>query len=251
MFSPPVAVYESKALQTLNVRTRGIDLTQWSMLTKNQFLWLVGKLEPFHGQKILDVGSGYGRIAAEIQKRLDAQVTGIDLYPSMLDPARKAFGDKVTFLEMNYEALTFPEGSFDALYAVDSLYFTEKLPKVVPALYRCLRPGGGMAIFWSQPIPPDGDPAILQPDRTAVASILNTEAIPYVYTEFTEEDLELWTRANSALHELKADLLRDGMEEETWKMRYEESGNVLATAQQKRQRRYAYWIEKNTLSEPV
>lgn len=45
------------------------------------------------GERVLDVGCGYGAVADSIARRANANVVGIDLNPSNIDHARKRFTD--------------------------------------------------------------------------------------------------------------------------------------------------------------
>lgn len=66
------------------------------------------------GESVLLSGVGTGLDLPHIQAGV--KVTGIDLSPAMLRKAKdKAKGRDVSLLEMNAQALEFPDGSFDAV----------------------------------------------------------------------------------------------------------------------------------------
>jgi phosphatidylethanolamine/phosphatidyl-N-methylethanolamine N-methyltransferase len=100
-------------------------------------------------QLILEVGVGTGLSLPYFRK--DAKVTGIDVSPEMLDKARRRV-DKLGLtqvegiLEMDAEAMSFPDDSFDAVLA---LYVASVVPS--PARFgaemrRVCRPGGSIVI---------------------------------------------------------------------------------------------------------
>lgn len=69
------------------------------------------------GAAILDVGTGSGFFPL-LLKDLDAQITGIDLTPEMLEQARDAVkeqGASARFLQMDAEHLAFEGESFDLI----------------------------------------------------------------------------------------------------------------------------------------
>lgn len=70
---------------------------------------LLGFLDPRPGQRVLDVGCGFGRFAEVIAGR-GAEVTGIDISEYGIEQARKKWGDRkelqficMNALEMDYE----------------------------------------------------------------------------------------------------------------------------------------------------
>ena len=69
------------------------------------------------GLRVLEVGTGPGFFAI-LLRELGCEVTAVDLSPAMLAEARKNAGplaDGICFLEMNAEALSFADESFDAV----------------------------------------------------------------------------------------------------------------------------------------
>ena len=99
--------------------------------------------------RVLEVGTGPGFFSILLAE-LGYAVTAVDLTPAMLREARKNAGDlaaRITYLEMNAEALTFPDGSFDVLL---SRNLTWNLPHPETAYRewrRVLRPGGLLLNF--------------------------------------------------------------------------------------------------------
>ena len=98
------------------------------------------------GSRVLDLGCGTGLELNEYYAlNPNAEVTGIDLAPGMLDALRKKFPDKaLELVQGSYFDVPFDEGSFDSVVSVESLHhFTkeEKIP-LYTKLYRALKPGG-------------------------------------------------------------------------------------------------------------
>ena len=79
----------------------------------------IGRLGIRAGDQVLEVGVGTG-INAALYPR-DCSVTGIDLCESMLENAERRIArhclTNVQLLQMDAEALTFPDNSFDIVYA--------------------------------------------------------------------------------------------------------------------------------------
>ena len=103
-----------------------------------------GRLGIRPGDQALEVGVGTG-INAALYPR-DCSVTGIDLCESMLENAeRRSARQRLTnvrLLQMDAEALTFPDNSFDIVYAPYTISVVSNPIKAVHEMRRVCRPGG-------------------------------------------------------------------------------------------------------------
>ena len=117
-------------------------------LTDNEVGYLIRALDIVPGQRVLDFGCGFGRIAHGLA-RSGAQVTGVDLVPQMLDFARRRAavdGLDIAYIEGDMAAVKGLSG-FDTVimwffsfgYGADSRH-----PKILRAAYHALRKGGTM-----------------------------------------------------------------------------------------------------------
>ncbi|HLH15075.1 MAG TPA: class I SAM-dependent methyltransferase, partial [Solirubrobacteraceae bacterium] len=101
------------------------------------------------GQRILDVATGTGMVAAELLARADCEVVGLDQSPHMLAAARARFdraaGARVQLLQGRAEALPFADESFDALTFTYLLRYVDDPAATVRELARVVRPGGRVA----------------------------------------------------------------------------------------------------------
>lgn len=124
---------------------------------------LVELAEVGQGQRVLDIATGIGEPAVTAARRVGptGHVVAIDISPQMLQIAAERVAgpelakeglSKIDFLEVDAEALDFPEKSFDAVLCRFALMF---LPDVEAALKRVLRllvPGGRFAAaVWGPP----------------------------------------------------------------------------------------------------
>lgn len=124
------------------------DLTFGPALHPGRLVALEGMgLKP--GDRILEVGIGTG-INAPLYPR-ECQVTGIDFSASMLDKARQRVEQKglsnVRLMEMDAARLSFPDNSFDVVYAPYVISVVPDPVRVVGEMRRVCRPGGKIIVL--------------------------------------------------------------------------------------------------------
>lgn len=108
---------------------------------------LVDAVAPRAGQRVLDVATGTGMVAAELLSRCDCTVVGIDQSADMLGAARARFAHepRAELVEGEAEKLPFADESFDALTVTYLLRYVEDPRATVAELARVLRPGARIA----------------------------------------------------------------------------------------------------------
>lgn len=121
-------------------------------------------LAPRAGERILDVGSGPGKLSREIANR-GASVVGVDASTEMLAEARAAFPELEFALE-RAEALPY-EAEFDAIFSNATLHWVPQADEAARSMYRALRPGGRLAVEF-------GGKGNVAKVRRAVAAALGT-----------------------------------------------------------------------------
>lgn len=112
---------------------------------------LVSEIAPAPGQRILDVATGTGMVAAELLAREPAcTVVGLDQSAEMLARARARFdagpdSGRVELVAGEAESLPFADASFDALTFTYLLRYVDDPPATMRELARVLKPGGRIA----------------------------------------------------------------------------------------------------------
>jgi SAM-dependent methyltransferase len=127
------------------VGSRGFfdDLDQYHFEKLHHLLRLVD-FDGYRGQRVLEVGCGAGVDLARFAKG-GADVVGVDLASSAIGLARANFeqqGLSGEFRVADGEALPFPEGSFDLVYAHGVVQYTTNPQRLVDECRRVLKPGG-------------------------------------------------------------------------------------------------------------
>ncbi|MEA2337017.1 MAG: hypothetical protein QOE82_1024 [Thermoanaerobaculia bacterium] len=95
---------------------------------------------------LLDIGCGLG-LAASIASQRATRVTGIDLSPTMIDRARREFGERATFEVADlYDYLAGRPSSFDCIVSLATLHHVDA-PTALPLIAAALRSGGTLLIL--------------------------------------------------------------------------------------------------------
>lgn len=96
--------------------------------------------------KIVDLATGTGDLALALQKKLpDAEVTGVDFLPEMLELAQRK-GVRRTILA-DAMKLPFADSSFDCVTISFGLRNMENCERAIDEMSRVLRPGGHLLVL--------------------------------------------------------------------------------------------------------
>lgn len=139
---------------TIQGRLWGARAQDWAMFGEQVGLPLFGAAldaaRVTQGTRLLDAGCGAGLVSVLASFR-GAQVTAFDASPGLLAVARQRLpGADVR--EGDLEALPFADASFDAVVAVNSVFYAADMAAAMRELVRVARPGGRVVITaWGPP----------------------------------------------------------------------------------------------------
>jgi len=112
---------------------------------------MVSKIQAGPGEKVLDVATGTGMVAAALVRRYGCSVVGLDQSSEMLSGARaKLEADpnlaaRVELVRGEAESLGFPDAEFDHLTFTYLLRYVDDPGATLGELARVVRPGGRIA----------------------------------------------------------------------------------------------------------
>ncbi len=112
---------------------------------------LVAAVGAAPGERVLDVATGTGLVAAELVRRCGCSVVGLDQSPEMLADARRrierepVLAARVELIEGEAERLPFADGEFDHLTFTYLLRYVDDAAATLRELARVIKPGGRMA----------------------------------------------------------------------------------------------------------
>lgn len=103
------------------------------------------------GQRLLDVGCGFGRPAIRFAQRTEAEVLGINVSAEQIRKANElaaesGVSDRVAFEVADVNALPYADGSFAAVWVVETLMYLPDRLHALKEIHRVLEPGGTLAI---------------------------------------------------------------------------------------------------------
>jgi SAM-dependent methyltransferase len=108
------------------------------------------------GERVLDVGCGYGTSTLEAAKRVapSGRVVGVDISAAMLEPARQRVAaggvDNVELLQADAQVHPFEPASFDVVISRFGIMFFDDPQAGFGNLARALRPGGRLVFVCPQ-----------------------------------------------------------------------------------------------------
>jgi len=98
---------------------------------------LLARVDPHPGERVLDVACGLGALAARAA-RTGAEVTAIDLSPSMIERASRR-PERVTWLTGDCQSLPFDDDSFDVVVSCFGVIFAPDPQQAAAELARVCR----------------------------------------------------------------------------------------------------------------
>lgn len=107
---------------------------------------LVDAIDARPADRVLDVATGTGMVAAAVHARYGCAVVGLDQSPDMLALARTRDGVYETVLEGRAESLPFPNATFDHLTFTYLLRYVDDPAATMRELARVVKPGGRVAM---------------------------------------------------------------------------------------------------------
>jgi arsenite methyltransferase len=114
---------------------------------------VLGALELRPGERVIDIGTGPGLLAAEIAAAVgaDGLVCGIDISDTMLTLARarttRPNSAPMEFRQAGADRLPYAAASFDVVGATQVLEYVKDVPGALVEMTRVLRPGGRVLVL--------------------------------------------------------------------------------------------------------
>ncbi|MGH3086615.1 MAG: methyltransferase domain-containing protein [Rubrobacteraceae bacterium] len=103
------------------------------------------------GERVLDAGCGFGGSAIWLAEEVGAKVVGVNLAPDQIYHARRlaylrGLSHRVAFEREDFTRTSFPDESFDVVWAVESVCHTGDKPGFLSEARRLLKPDGRLVV---------------------------------------------------------------------------------------------------------
>jgi len=188
-------------------RVYGINLCQHGMADDHQISLMLAELELDNESNVLDLGCGPGLISGYIQRKLNCRLVGLDISPVAIQRAVNRFGSRnqdLQFFTGNMATYDFNSELFDAILLIDTHYFIEDFPALIPTLLDRLKEKGKIAIFSDEGKGIEGlDESNTQPHETVIGQYLIAHEIRFKGIRLYEENQAHWIKKKQVLLELK------------------------------------------------
>ncbi|UCG90132.1 MAG: class I SAM-dependent methyltransferase [Candidatus Heimdallarchaeota archaeon] len=206
---------KSKAYAQFCEKVFGKNLYQFNVLDMDQLDCLISSLDLNSNDLVLDLGCGLGKVTEYIQVKTGAKITGIDFAEQLIQWAKdntEKNNDALEFQVGNMNELFFPPSSFNAIYAIDTLYPTniDDLVATITKLKELLKPNGQLGIFFAQIIESKEQQHILEPNQTEMAQALKNNNLNFTVIDFTQNARDIWEREISIGNELREMFDKEG-----------------------------------------
>ncbi len=206
---------KSKAYTLFCEKVFGMNLYQFNVLDMDQLETLISTLSLNSKDSVLDLGCGLGKVTEYIQLKTGAKLTGIDFAEQLILWAKdntEVNEDMLEFQVENINELVFPPSSFNAIYAIDTLYPTnvDDLGVTIAKLKAILKPNGQLGIFFAQIIESKEQQHILEPNQTEMAQALKDNNLSYTVIDFTQNARAIWEREITIGNELREMFEKEG-----------------------------------------
>ncbi|HCC54438.1 MAG TPA: methyltransferase type 11 [Desulfobulbaceae bacterium] len=141
---------KAKIRETFNAVASGYDTPALRFFAKNP-PHLARYLDLSGDEHLLDVATGTGNAALALAALLpDGRVTGVDFAAAMLERARTRAKEaglaNVEFVEMDMQALAFPDDHFSAACCAFGIFFVDDMEGQLAHIAAKVKPGGRVAI---------------------------------------------------------------------------------------------------------
>lgn len=244
------AVEHSQAYHIFCELVFGRDLCQHGFADIDQLELLMQETRLDPAKCALDLGCGNGMIAEYLCDRTGAHLTGIEFIPLAVRQARERTigkADRLAFDVGDINALALVPGSFQVIFSIDTIYFSNDYTATIRELKAALTVGGQMAILYSHgrepwvPVEEFARDSIL-PDRTPLAVALQANDLTFRAQDLTRQDYELAQRRKQVLLELKPQFEAEGTMF-IYENRYGEATGISSAIEEGLHARYLYHVQ--------
>ncbi|MDD4803269.1 MAG: methionine biosynthesis protein MetW [Syntrophomonas sp.] len=185
----------------------GYRMYLFNMMDKEQLDYLFSAVAISSNDTILDLGCGIGSILNTLVNKYACQGIGID---QLNEPLVRRYSDKIAYIDGDLDELADYHISPTITLAVDSLYFSSDLDRLVRRLKSF--PNNRWYLYYSQYIfkKSQKDESLLESDNTRLAAVLRRNEITYRAVDYSTNERTLYENALQILPKYREVLADEG-----------------------------------------
>jgi SAM-dependent methyltransferase len=175
-------------------RVYGRMLNQYGTADMSQLDLLLDVLRLDARHRVFDAGCGTGQTTRYLAARSGARFLGVDKAEPAIRRANElahAAGDGVEFVVQDLDALVPDPAAFDAVVAIESLYFPKDLAATIGQFKAALRPGGQMGFFFTH----FGQGVSVPASESKLGLALTANGLSFTAHDLTAGDRAFWQRS--------------------------------------------------------
>ena len=222
----------------------GENLVQFNVIDMQQLNMMLEKLELNSNDEVLDLGCGLGKITEYLADKTGASIIGIDFSQKSIQYAKMNTkgNEKLRFEVQDINELNYPSNTFDAIIALDVLYWVDDLEPVIKTLKDILKPNGRMGIFYVQFQNQENLTEPLESENTKLAKFLDQNNYTYEVEDISQKAVEIWERKIAVGKELREQFLSEG-NQDIIDSRVAGGLDVIKKFETKQQKRYFFYVK--------
>ncbi|MBK5112135.1 MAG: class I SAM-dependent methyltransferase [Candidatus Heimdallarchaeota archaeon] len=222
----------------------GKNLLQFNVVDMPHLDLMQEKLQLNANDVVLDLGCGLGKITEYLVERTGASITGIDFSQKSIQWAKKNTkeNEKLRYQVMDISELNFPANSFDAIIALDVLYWIDDLEPVIKKLKSILKSNGRMGVFYVQFYNPEKPTEPLLPETTNLAIFLKRYDFTYEVIDISQHAIDIWKQKLTIGKELRPQFLSEG-NQDIIDTRMTDGVDVIKKFETNQQKRYFFSVK--------
>ncbi|HUT82797.1 MAG TPA: methyltransferase domain-containing protein [Candidatus Bathyarchaeia archaeon] len=226
-------------------RAYGKNLIQFNVVNMYQLDLLQKRLTLKPSDVVLDLGCGLGKITEYLANETKAKMLGIDFSVKAIDWAKQntKLNEKLSFEVMDINELDFPANTFDAIIALDVLYWVDDLESAMKKIKEILKPNGRMGVFYVQFKSPTDTTDTLSVDDTRIVKLLKQLDFKYDFLDISDIALEMWKDQLIIGQELRPQFEQEG-NVDIIDERLTDGKRVLERFEKNEQKRYFIYVQK-------
>ncbi len=222
----------------------GKNLLQFNVVDVQHLDLMQEKIQLNANDVVLDLGCGLGKITEYLAEKTGASITGIDFSQKSIQWAIKNTkeNEKLKYEVMDITELNYPSNTFDAIIALDVLYWIDDLEPVIKKLKSILKSNGRMGVYYVQFMNQDKPAEPLLPEKTNLATFLNRNDFSYEVVDISQNAIDIWKQKITVGKELRPQFLSEG-NQDIIDTRMSDGVDVIKKFETNQQKRYFFSIK--------